>query len=181
MRYISIEILRTLLKAEISTGKLMWNHRPKELFATKRAFNTWNARWAGKEAFTALSSDGYFMGAIFGSTYRAHRIVWALHYGDWPDNQIDHINGDKTDNRVLNLRQASQMENNRNCALSKNNKSGYNGVYFDGRRNTWRAFITINYKTISLGSYVGKEMAIAMRKNAEINYGFHENHGRKAA
>jgi hypothetical protein len=114
---------------------------------------------------------------VLGSTYLAHRLAWAIYYGEWPTDQIDHANGDATDNRICNLSVVSQSTNAKNKCIQSSNTSGYTGVYRE--RNKWRAVITVNSKHIQLGNYDDIMDAITARKEAEIKYGFHENHGRE--
>src|SRR5260221_8009897 len=70
---------------------------------------------------------GYRRISIDRKHYEAHRLAWFMTYGRWPEKQIDHINGNRSDNRIANLREANKAQNNRNNIISKNNKSGYNG------------------------------------------------------
>lgn len=134
---------------------------------------------AGAQALATINAHGYRVGGIFGKTYAAHRVIWVLVYGEWPSN-IDHINGVKTDNRIENLRDVPQKQNARNCAISKNNKSGVMGVYWQKNRQTWNACIKVSSKTIHLGAFLDKADAVAARKLAEIEHDFHSNHGRAA-
>ena len=134
-------MLRLLISCEPETGKLFWRHRPLWLFATKRGCSTWNAKWAGKEAFTAANYQGYRDGRIFGRPYRAHRVIWAMVNGRWPADQIDHINGDRSDNRVANLREARPAENQWNTGLASTNTSGFKGVSWSQSSNRWSACI----------------------------------------
>ncbi len=92
---------------------------------------------------------------------------------------IDHINGDRGDNRISNLRVVTSTENNRNKAINKNNTSGVTGVTWSKSRRKWIAQIHIGKIGKALGGFDRVEDAIAARKNAETRYGFHENHGRK--
>jgi hypothetical protein len=111
----------------------------------------------------------------------AHRIAWLLYYGKWPKDQIDHINGDKSDNRIVNLREATNSQNGKNLKLSINNKTGVTGVAFDRQTQKWRAYIRVNFKMINLGRYMDFEDAVIARKSAEKKYfgewvrGGHEN------
>ena len=173
------EIVRELLYYAPSTGKLFWWPRERHWFKSDRHFNTWNTRFAGMEAFTAFDEKaGYLLGGILGKTYRAHRIIWLYQTGEWPEEQIDHINHDRKDNRWLNLRQVSNEENHRNISQQRNNRSGYTGVSWDKRCSKWYARIMVDNKKIELGYFDLMEDAVEARREAEIKYGFHENHGR---
>ena len=117
-----------------------------------------------------IDSKGYGRVCFDGKQYRAHRVVWALFYGEAPDQQIDHINGNRLDNRIANLRLASNAENSRNCKLSKNNTSGVTGVSYHAQAKKWFAQIMFNRKNNNLGLFNTKEEAIAARKKAETQY-----------
>ena len=127
---------------------------------------------------------GYKVGAISGfkNIYRTHIVIWAMHNGRWPLDgmEVDHINHNKTDNRIENLREASRVDQNRNQSLHKTNTSGHAGVSYRKDKLKWRAFINENNKQIGLGHFDTKEEAIAARKKAEIEMGFHPNHGKAA-
>lgn len=169
--------LHLFLRHNPSTGQLIWKERPREMFQSNRAWNTWNSRFSGKIAFTSTDTLGYKQGAICGKQYRAHRVIWAMEYGYWP-NIIDHINGDGTDNRIDNLRDVCHMENLHNQKRAKDNTSGITGVCWDKCNQRWIATICVNTHQINLGRYDNIEEASNIRKAAEIKYGFHENHGR---
>lgn len=164
------EILRLRLRYCRETGLLFW----KESEICQKG---WNTRWAGKEAFTAYSRDGYKRGTVFRKGLQAHRVVWAIYYGEWPEGNIDHIDHDKTNNRIENLRIVTNVENQRNMSKQKRNKSGVTGVHWKERDNRWQASIGVNGKTKALGYFKNFEDAVSRRKIAEIEYGFHENHG----
>jgi hypothetical protein len=99
--------------------------------------------------------------------YKGHRVAWALHYGAWPEGEIDHINGDPGDNRIVNLRICTRLQNQMNRAAQKNNKLGKKGVQsiYEGRR--YRAKISLRGKTIHLGCFKRMEDAVAAREAAE--------------
>ena len=78
--------------------------------------------------------------------YYAHRLAWLYIYGEMPKNQIDHINHDKADNRLVNLREATYAENHKNHTKRVDNTSGVTGVGFHKRDNRWRAYIQVNGK-----------------------------------
>lgn len=94
---------------------------------------------------------------ILDKSHFTHRLVWLYVYGYIPKEDIDHINGIKNDNRVINLRLASNSENHQNRIVSKNNKSGYIGV--SPHLNKWRSKITLNGKSIYLGIFNTPEEA----------------------
>lgn len=123
-------------------------------------------------------SYGYIKIKIFNVPYAAHRLAWLFVYCKFPEMKTDHENGVRTDNRILNLRDVSALENNRNKRISKNNTTGATGVVFSSRSGKFTATIKVNGKRIHLGSFSLKEEAIATRKAAEKKYGFHQNHGR---
>ena len=91
--------------------------------------------------------------------YRAHRVAWFLHYGSWPDELIDHINGVKTDNRVENLRAATCKENDRNRKAYKGFSSKYKGVSWHKGSQKWRSYLKLNERQEHLGLYVSEEEA----------------------
>lgn len=123
----------------------------------------------------ARNSQGYICFRIEGQYCAGHRIAWALYYGTPPDPsmEIDHINGNRSDNRIVNLRLVTQAENLRNKNTYKNCKHGYPGILLEkGRAKCWRAQIGINGTVIKVGSFRCKTAAIFARKAAEIKYGF---------
>lgn len=180
---ISIEVLHQLLHYDPLTGILTWKSRPAELFShsKKQSQDTsaarWNARFAGKRAFTRLNKEGYYAGEIFYVEYGAQRICWALHTGRWPEDEIDHENHDRGDNRFENLKEATRKENQKNKSLFKNNKSGYHGIWNDKKSGRWKVSIRSEGKIYHLGYFKEKADAIAARKEAEVKYGFNPNHG----
>jgi len=144
-----------VLSADFSAGKLYW----KERAGNKR----WNSRLAGKEAFTAKTGAGYHHGALNGKNYLAHRVLWLLHTGEWPEVEVDHINGNPADNRIANLRAATRSENLRNSTVY--GASRYKGV---GRSNQyWVAQIDGSY----LGKFKCETAAHVARRKAEVVHG----------
>jgi hypothetical protein len=109
--------------------------------------------------------------------YVLHRLIWLYMTGSFPEKYIDHINHDKTDNRWENLREVSHRDNCRNFPMLSTNTSGQVGVSWNKEKNMWRARINIDDKEIFLGYFVEFHKAVDARKNAEVLYGFHENHG----
>ena len=145
-------------------GELYWLHRPDGMLR-------WNTRYAGTRAFTA-NKIGYRTGAIQNKLNQAHRVIWAMHHGRWPDGQIDHINGNRSDNRIENLREASAFQNSQNAKRRVDNTSGTAGVSFFKERNQWTARICCNGKKHHLGYFSSREDASVARLEAEIRLGF---------
>lgn len=138
--------------------------------------------FVGRQAGCFCPRDGYIRIRIDGKLELAHRLAWNMHYPDnpvTPDEQIDHINHNRTDNRICNLRKASNTENSRNASIGRNNTSGALGVWFEKRRNKWSVEIKVDRKKIHIGQFDNFDEAVAARKAAEVKYGFHENHGQK--
>lgn len=165
-----------LLDCNAITGALTWRKRLTSMFSAERYANSWNNRYAGTPALNS-AKGGYLYGRIHGKPYFAHRVIWAIHHGEWPVI-IDHINGDGADNRIDNLRSVSHKDNIRNSKLSIANSSGACGVYWSARNLKWAAQMRLNGKTKYLGIYEKFDDAVAARKSADVRYGFHENHGR---
>lgn len=165
-----------LLKYDPETGKLYWKEREGITKRQKQEANRFNSRYAGKEALTA-NCQGYKAGTILNKRATSHRICWLLHYGVWPNN-IDHINGDRSDNRIANLRSVTKKENAKNVKKRVTNKSGKPGVYWREKIQRWQANICVEGKSIYLGCFKNIEDAISAREEAEKKYCFHPNHGR---
>ena len=91
--------------------------------------------------------------------YRAHRLAWLYIHGEWPPQNIDHINGDTLDNRIANLRPCNQQQNNGNQRRAKNNTSGFRGVSFKADRGKWKAYIVVGNKQRHLGYFSSAEAA----------------------
>lgn len=146
------------------------------MFPTDGGFKMWNTRFAGKEAFTSKNGKGYRSGGIFYLIFDAHLVAWAIATGAWPTLHIDHINGDKADNRFANLREVTNAENLKNKSLYANNTSGQVGVHREGGR--WSARISVRGVYRRIGNFASFEEACQARKNAEAALGYHANHGR---
>lgn len=175
-------LLRQLLDYDPETGSLTWRKRPVEMFGesargAERAAASWNSRYAGTPALASVSRQGYARGAIFDRVYLAHRVAWAIYHGSWPTEEIDHINHVRTDNRICNLRPASREENCRNISRASNNSSGVTGVSWHKAGRKWLAVIVHKEEQHFLGLFTDFHDAVAARKTAERELGFHLNHG----
>lgn len=149
-------------------GELLWRHRETSQFSAtqKRTAvhqrNLWNSRHANKAAFTDTTKKGYRRGSILGRKVMAHRVAWAIYWKEWPTNEIDHINGNRSDNRICNLRAATRFGNCRNRISCGNASSRYLGVSWNTKMQRWRAQISVNGKNLHLGYFQNEcEAALA--------------------
>lgn len=107
----------------------------------------------------------------------AHRLAFLYVTGSLPADQVDHGDGDGTNNAWSNLRAVTNAENSRNVKLRSDNSSGCPGVHWRSDSNRWRASIYVGRLRVSLGNFVHLDEAVAARRAAETTYGFHKNHG----
>jgi len=133
-------------------------------------------RTTGKIAGTTIQR-GYVHIGVAGKKYLAHRLVFLYMTGEFPSSDIDHINHITSDNRWSNLREVTKSDNSRNASLSKNNNSGTTGVIWQKDRSKWTANIRVHGKRIHLGCFLDINDAVKARKEAEVKYNFHKNHG----
>ena len=134
--------LQELLDYDPETGVITWKWRARGWFCSLRAQAVWNAKWAGREA-GCVSAWGYRVVKLSGKAKKAHCVIWAVVHGEWmpPGHFVDHINGDRADNRLANLRKATRAENGYNRAKGSNNTSGFKGVSFYAPYQMWCARI----------------------------------------
>lgn len=170
------ETLRKLLRYDPETGKLYWRERTPGMFSPFSlngpavACETWNAENAGNPALNYEDSRGYLAGTLLGRTVRAHRVIWAISHGQWPSVHVDHTNGKRTDNRLSNLRLASNAQNGSNRTAQKNNACGYKGVRWHKGQRSWLAAIQVDGRSIHLGSFKTPEQAHNAYKEAALKY-----------
>lgn len=175
--------LRELLSYDSETG--LFRHKPRRLDmfsdTNKRTASenciAWNKRYSGASTLRTLNSKGYLVGGVLGSTIYAHRAAWAITHGNWPVHTIDHINGVKTDNRIVNLRDIPNAQNHRNVQKQINNTSGYVGVTFERNSGLWLAQIGFEGASINLGHYSNKREAALVRLGAQKALGYSDRHG----
>lgn len=157
---ITAEIARDRLDYDPDTGIMKWkNHKCKPYIG--RVIGT---KGGGGYLRVTMTVDGV------ARAFLIHRLAWLIIHGRWPKDQIDHINGIRTDNRLSNLRECNQAENNANTKLYKNNQSGVKGIYWEADRNCWSAYITENKKLRRIGRFKTKEEAVEARKQAFEDY-----------
>lgn len=176
MKHSQQELLK-LLKYDPLTGVLTWRLRPLSMFPTERSHKTWNTRYADKQAFTSINAHGYHVGGIDNKIYRANRVIFKMLYNLEPEN-VDHEDGDSLNDRKYNLRAATHAINQQNTKKRSTNTSGVVGVIWNKHKNAWDARIGYQSKTINLGRFKLFDDAVKERKDAEIRYGYHPNHGR---
>lgn len=174
-----VEYLRECFDFNPESGVLTWKIRPEHHFShSSRADGGFNKKFAGKPAGSVMAR-GYLWITLCGRPHFAHRIAWAVHYGEYPKGVIDHSNGVKTDNRISNLFLSTPSENSRNQKMRSTNTSGQMGVSQRKDNGRFRSFIQAAGKRIWLGTFDTLDEAIAVRKRAEKKFGYHENHGRQ--
>lgn len=169
--------LLQLLSYEPETGELFWKPRATGTFPSERSAKRWNTIYAGQEAFTGVHVTGYREGRIHSERYKAHRVIWKMVFGEDP-SEIDHVNGDRADNRLANLREVDRTGNARNRAIHTSNTSGVIGVMWHKATGKWLAKIGVGYSSRHLILSDSFDEAVAARKAAEVQHGFHPNHGR---
>jgi hypothetical protein len=152
---ITPEVIRELLAYDPETG----------IFTRRVKRNKWPVGSVTGRAHNC----GYFQIDVLGKRFLAHRLAWAYVHGVWPTHQIDHINGNRSDNRISNLREATPEENGANrTTLDSRNTSGVRGVYWARRDKRWRAQICLSGKRMYLGNYHSKADAAAAYNAAAI-------------
>jgi len=170
--------VEAFLRYDPSTGRLFWKPRSAEYFPSQRSCDVWNAQWAEKQA-GGFDKNGYVVIGIFSRCIRAHRLIYFMIHGEWPTEQIDHINGVKSDNRWRNLRPASSKGNQRNQTRPITNTSGIKGLVYDTRRGTWYFQMRRDDGSrYSKTGFLTKEAAAQeCRRVREMLHGEFANHG----
>lgn len=174
---ITQKYLRECLDYTPGTGVFVWKERPKSHFKSETSMKVYNSRDKGRITGTP-NHQGYMKIQIDGTKWLCHHLAWLYVNGCMPQEEIDHINGDPSDNRIANLRLATRQENNKNQKRRLDNKSGVTGVCWSKQRRKWVARINVNGKRIYIGFFDEIGEAALARKNAERLYGYHPNHGR---
>ena len=163
---LTYEILKERLKYDKDTGVFEWRNEEKR---------------GRKKGSLGFEENGYHIISLHINKrthkYRAHILAWFYVYGEYPDKDIDHINHDRMDNRISNLRLVSNWENCKNRQLSPRNKTGHSGVCYDKSRDRWTVAIKNGGKKIYGGRFTDKQEAFAKAKELYAHYGFHKNHG----
>lgn len=164
MSRVTAELARQLFSYNRRTGILRW--RVDRVAHLKSGNDIILAR-AGSVA-GANHICGYRTVSVRNERFLVHRIAWLIVRGRWPANELDHVNGDKADNRFVNLREATKSQNGQNRGPQKNNRSGFKGVSWGTRDKKWVARIKIGKKYVSLGAFDTAIAAAAAYKVAAI-------------
>lgn len=162
---------------ELSSDSLnhLFNYDPKTGILTNRFTRSRRAK-INQEAGT-ITAEGYKQCSINYKLYLVHRLIWVMNYGtDNLPKEIDHKDGNPSNNKLENLRDGDNGVNAKNRALPSNNSSGTLGVRY--HKGSFEASIKVNGQAKYLGCYSSEDEAIKVRKIAEIKYNFSSTHGR---
>lgn len=158
--------------------KSLFHYSPETGEFKRIAFiNNQGEKYLRESKVTSKHAHGYYMTVIQGKRYRVHHLIFLYMTGELPSSHVDHINGDRVDNRWVNLRLIDRIDNQRNQGLRLDNKVGVIGVYWYPPLKKYQAQITVLGKRIHLGYFPTVIAAKGARKIAEKQYGFHKNHG----
>jgi hypothetical protein len=160
-----IELLRHSFNYDPETGELTWKN-PRSI------------RVKVGDLCGCPDGKGYLTVRICTKLFFVHRVAWALVNGRWPENDIDHINGDGFDNRIQNLRSATKSQNLCNQKLSSRNKSGVKGVWWATRQKKWKARVIVNKKQYHAGYFdsisAARNAVQDLRKSLHGEYARHQ-------
>lgn len=158
---IEVSLLKELVSYEPETGRFFWKFRTPLTCSRYASFNT---RHAGDETGLTKNERGYCLISVKNVKFKAHRVAYALMTGGWPVGEIDHINGDRSDNRWCNLRQVTHRENRANTyGWKKKTSSKYIGVCWQKDCNRWKAQCTIDGRNHHVGLFKTEEEAAKAR------------------
>lgn len=146
--------LMELLSYDPATGCFVWNSARRNSVA------------AGDVAGSA-TWNGYVGIKINGKRYLAHRLAWLYVHGVWTENQLDHINRIRNDNRLENIREVTNQQNHFNVTTQSNNTSGHTGVSWSAQHKKWQAYIMVNQKQNHLGHFASLEEAAEAYQKAK--------------
>lgn len=172
--------LMKYLEYNKDTGDFIWRVRSVRIPQDK----TWNKRFSGTVAGNVNDSGNgkkYIdinLNILSLGKFRAHRLAWIYMHGDIDkDLEIDHIDGNGTNNSLDNLRLVKPSVNMKNQRFRESNSTGFTGVSLNSITGKYEAYITVNRKRLHLGHFSSLDSAAKVRKAAELTYGFHKNHG----
>lgn len=163
-KHIDKDMVRALFNYNPETGELT-----EKFNRSSKAIKGELVGYKHRKDYGKFGIKYYFKVYIFGDCFFVHRAIWVLMTGEQP-KEIDHIDGDSLNNKWSNLRSVNHVTNGRNQKMHSTNTSGTGGVTYRKDSDSWRARITVDDKSISLGTYNDKQDAIQARKEAEIKY-----------
>ena len=189
------KFLKKILHYDISTGEFIWNKRNIEMFShcksPSRACKTWNTRFSHTIAGSIVSPKAanckyvaltIFINGVKKRRYLAHKLAFLYINGVYNCGDIDHIDHNGLNNSWKNLRIVTHLQNKKNLGVNSANTSGFNGVTWNKNRNKWQVQLMtkVNGKTKGIygGLFIDINDAIKKRKQMNIKYGFHKNHGK---
>lgn len=150
-------------------GELFWKPRTLDISKNEHQMNAWNARYSEKTVNKGLLNSGYRYFSLNGKSWLLHRAIYTMHHG-LPNKEVDHINGDKLDNRIENLRPATSSQNKHN-ARPRGGNSKHKGVYWNSKDKRWRAQASLNGTVKYLGNFKNEtDAAQAYNEFAEKYY-----------
>lgn len=173
-----VEYLRECFSYDPATGILTWLQRPREHFANEKTWRNINGQFAGKPALACWSPKKGCVGRIANLDVLAHRVIYKFVTGNEPDGVIDHIDGDRRNNRWANLRCVTPAVNARNRARNSRTTAIAHGVRW--HQGGYEASIKHNKQQIYIGRFPAAEQAVEARRAVELSMGHHPNHGRPA-
>lgn len=147
---------RELLTYDPDTGSFFWRVDRGSKRAGSRAGN--------------LDVMGYIRVRVLGTLHHGHRLAWLMTSGAWPALEIDHANGNRSDNRISNLRLATRVQQGQNKSIQRNNTSGFKGVCWFKPRKKWKAEIQVNRKSVHLGYFDNPEDAAGAYRQAALKH-----------
>lgn len=150
-----------------------YQHVGKNLICVKQ---TASGRHKPNNIMGTPRKDGYIVWWVDGKLRLMHQVLWFMKYKRWA-KKIDHIDHNRANNSIDNLREVTHGQNLQNCSKSKSNSSGYTGIYWHTKKNKWHVQLMINRRRIHIGYFAELPDAIIARDSAHAKYGFHPNHG----
>jgi hypothetical protein len=175
------EELKELIDYNPDSGIFTWKSRSSKN-CKSNILDSWNSRYtntiAGSKSLNKSSGKFYSNIYIFDKKYKAHRLAFLFMNGKFPEDQVDHEDGNGLNNKWSNLKESNSIDNSKNHRKRINNSSGYTGVCFRSDRNKYVAFINnLEGNKIHLGQFSNFHEALKIRKEAELEYNYHKNHG----
>lgn len=161
---LTVSLAKQVLTYDPNSGNLIWNT------------GLHSKRMLPGSIAGSITKKGYRQVSLYGTTYAAHRLIWFMETGEWPD-EVDHIDQDRSNNKWSNLRAVTKAVNARNRSRNPHSKVGEVGIWYNKRTFKYVAEITFNGKKVFQRSYDNVEDAIRERKAKAKELGFHDNHG----